>query len=146
MTRDDVDTILVSLDVGDTPALFVLLSSDGSINRIGDGSIGGDQDMFIGVTREPLFQRLRDKIAESFLEHAVSYELPDRVGSDCTLSIRFIAGGQETGLIFKYGSESEGPPQDVYDFVRAAVDVTGPWHEAQKQMVARKSKPWWRFW
>ena len=40
--------------------------------------------------------------------------------------------GEELPFILEYGSASQGPPQDVVDFVMHALAVTQPWYDAQR--------------
>jgi hypothetical protein len=47
------------------------------------------------------------------------------------------SGGQELITEWRYGSESQGPPPEVCEFVVAAVEATDPWFEQQKAMVRR---------
>ena len=44
--------------------------------------------------------------------------------------------GTSEGSEYLYGSESEGPPRDVVDFVRAAVGETERWYQTQLKMVS----------
>jgi hypothetical protein len=83
------------------------------------------------------------------MDHFGSYDVPSKAGSTCTLSVLFKAAeGEEGGVRFVYGSESQGPPGDICQFVAEVVRLTNPWYEKQKQMVAagKRAKPWWRLW
>ena len=106
--------------------------------------------MFIGITKLPLFDRLREKVPQAWFSHLGGYEVPDQKGLPCELTIVMKhTDGQESGLVFRYGSESQGPPGDVCQFVTDAVAITSIWYEEQKKMIAKanvKSKPWWKFW
>jgi len=152
MNKDQVDGIIVTLKADDEIVLHVLLDKDGSINRIGDGVLGSDdRDMYSGVAEEPLFERLRDEIDETLLEHDGIYELPDKVGIPLELTFIFKDGDDQTAsLQFKYGAESQGLPLEVLNFLRAAEGTTSAWHADQKQSLvsveSSQNKPWWKFW
>ena len=61
----DVTGVTVSLKVGDDLSLFALLMADGSINRMGTGTIdNAEKEMCIGVISDPKpFQKLRAEIS-----------------------------------------------------------------------------------
>ena len=47
----EIAAILVTLRVNEEESLFVLVAADGSINRLGTGSVNNtDRDLFIGKT------------------------------------------------------------------------------------------------
>ncbi len=137
--KQDIHTVTVSLSIDETTSLFVLLSADGSINRMGNGTLSSsDNDMFIGVTREPLFRTFLQSIPEGFFEFQGEYDIPDKKGAACELTILCADQGRKMigGYRFLYGAESDGPPGEICSLVQAAVDLTDPWHEEQKTMVA----------
>jgi hypothetical protein len=81
------------------------------------------------------------------------YDVRDKQGKTCLLTIQFVSGtGQESeefGLSFRYGSESQGPPDDICEFVAAAVQLTDGWRERQGFIVSsgnRVNRPWWKIW
>jgi hypothetical protein len=55
----------------------------------------------------------------------------------------FKAGSNEYPFEFWYGSDSEGPPQELGQFVAAAVELTNPWFEESR---AKAGKGRWKFW
>lgn len=149
MTPDSINAIMVKLDVAERQLLFIVLAADGLVNRVGTGAMNNSEnDLFIGRTTDPLFATLREQVRPEWLEHFGAYDIPGKVGSTCTLSLLFkTSEGQEGGIQFVYGSESQGPPSDICEFVTEAVRLTDPWYATQKQMAApKKSKPWWRLW
>jgi hypothetical protein len=81
-----------------------------------------------------------------------SLSAPEKVGKVCELTVGFKkAGGEELMTAWQYGSESQGPPPEICNFVIAAVEATTPWYEQQKAMVRRAGqqggdKKWWQFW
>jgi len=138
-----VDAVTVSKKVDDQPSLFVLLGKDGSINRIGSGSINNtEKDMFIGVTKEPLFQRFMDSVPEKFIEaQRQTLGAPgEHRGKNCQILLTFQSGKHESGLTFVYGSESQGPPPELSQVVARAIEVTEPWYQSEKKMVSGVKK------
>lgn len=148
----DINAVHVTLEIGDKQALFILLAADGTINRFGTGSVNNkDNDLFIGVTQEPLFKQLLSNLDDDMLDHMGGYDVPEQHGIPCKLSIGLaFAGDYENGFGFRYGSESQGPPEEIIQFVTAAVQLTDPWFQEQKKMVniseSDEKKPWWKLW
>ena len=147
---ETIKVIMVQLDIADKPALFIVLAEDGMINRAGTGAINNSEhDMYIGRTKDPLFAELRAKVQPEWMEHLGLYDVHEKAGKTCTLTVSFKASDGDGGsLRFVYGSESQGPPDDICNFVTEAVRLINPWYDRQKQTSAspRKNKPWWRFW
>ena len=149
----DIVVVALTLHVGSQQTLFVLLASDGTVNRMGTGATGNTElDLFIDRTPDPLLPSLLEHLTDDMLRFTGGYDLPEKRGLPCRLSIALtFANGAEDGFGFAYGSESKGPPNDILAFVQAALEVTEPWYTKQKAMVAHAqpqppSKPWWRIW
>jgi hypothetical protein len=137
-TRDNIHGMLVKLNISDQPALFVLLAADGTINRLGTGSVNNvENDLFIGVTDLSCFEQLRGKITDELLGWCGQQLAdPDPHGEICELTVGFQqADGQSLMTAWRYGSESQGPPPEVCEFVIAAVKATEPWFQKQQAMV-----------
>jgi hypothetical protein len=134
----DIAAINISLQVNGESALFILLAEDGTVNRLGTGSAQNQEhDMFIGVTGEPIFSSLLSELTDEMLAYTGSYDIPDQHGAKCRLSIGLsFRDGSENGFGFAYGTDSQGPPREISRFVVSAVELTNPWYESQKQMVA----------
>lgn len=132
----EFDKVVITLEVNGDIALFILLAEDGLVNRMGSGTINNcDREMFIGRSPEPLCDRLMARFDFDLLAHRGRYELPDRQGAHCELSVLFGCRQDRTSLGFEfvYGSESEGPLPEIADFVRHAAELTAPWHEERKR-------------
>jgi len=143
-TAKEVVTILIVLEVGGRQALFVLLSSDGCINRIGSGLVdASDRNMFIGQTGPELFYQLRSKLTPGVF-HFLGQRLaaPNPVGERCELTVSLVYDdGSEAASAWRYGSESQGPHPEVVEFVKQAIRITEPWFQKQRSMVARPASP-----
>lgn len=149
----DIQKILIILEVADKQVLFIILDEEGSINRKGNGSPDcEDNDLFIGITSENLFNQIKPFITEEMQEFwGNKYDLPDKNGRLCCLNILYKDDKIETGVQFLYGEFSQGPPNPFRTLVIKAVELTNNWHEQQKRIafesiIARKAKPWWKFW
>jgi hypothetical protein len=149
----DIVGVAITLEVGSEQTLFILLSDDGTVNRMGTGSAGNtDRDLFIGRTLDPLLPSLLRHLTDDMLRHTGGYDVPDKRGVPSRLSIALkFANGEEDGFGFEYGTESQGLPLDISAFVQAALAITDPWFAGQMAMVQSASKradakPWWRFW
>jgi hypothetical protein len=64
--------------------------------------------------------------------------MPERQGASCELTVMFGYRGsaRSAGFRFLYGAESEGPPSEMGELVRYAIELTTPWHEEQRRMAA----------
>lgn len=134
----DFDKALITLKINKDTALFILLAEDGTVNRMGDGSISSrNEDMFIGVSKKPLFNRFVARITPEMLKQQGAYDLPNRKGAGCELTLLLGYRGSErvAGFKFVYGAESQGPPHEIAELIRYAVELTAPWHEEQKRAV-----------
>jgi hypothetical protein len=135
MTEDITGTYVV-LKIGGTQALFAMLAADGSINRLGNGSLKNpENDMFIGMTDPSLFSNLRPEISKELLDWCGSQRTAPHIEGDvCDLTVGFMrTDGSELTSVWRYGSRSQGPPPVVASFVVALANATDPWFEDQKR-------------
>lgn len=129
------DKVLVTLTIDGAQVLFVLLAEDGTVNRMGDGSINcSDRDLFIGLSKEPLFARFMETVDPAMFAHKGAYDIPKKEGKPCELRVLFGLKDSDAGegFQFRYGSESQGPPREIRGLVVRAVELTNPWHIQQK--------------
>jgi hypothetical protein len=137
---DEIVGVLVVLLVGGERSLFVLLGKDGTINRMGSGSLDQiERQMFIGSAHPDLFTQLRSQVTPGVI-HFLGQRLaaPQPKGKLCELTVMFkYADGHEAKSAWRYGSESQGPHPEVRAFVAAAVQATEPWFQRQKDVTQR---------
>ncbi len=134
----DFHGIMVTLLVGGEQSLFILLGADGSINRVGTGTAANaKRDMFIGRTDPALFSGLLAQVTPELLAWCGQLRSDaEPHGQVCELTVGFKrASGEELLTVWQYGSESQGPPPEVRQFVVAAVQATDPWFARQQAMV-----------
>jgi len=99
-----------------------------------------------------MFRELLPYVDESWLDRPGDYTARQRRGQDCSLTMVFLTGSEQAEIRYFFGSESEGLPRDIRDFVYAAIDVTQAWYEEQQQVAGKaKTEPAakkqrWKFW
>jgi hypothetical protein len=155
----DIQAVAIKLEAASERVLFILLAHDGTVNRMGSGSLPvTDGDLYIGLAQPPLLDSALEALSDEMLRYTGSYDISEKSGDPCRLEILlWFADESHDGFEFFYGSESEGPPPDIAGFVRNAAMVTQEWYEGQQRMVAdprnqvappwqQERRPWWKFW
>ncbi|MEY4753901.1 MAG: hypothetical protein RJA44_1576 [Pseudomonadota bacterium] len=152
-TSEDITAIALRIEAGGRQVLFILLAADGTVNRQGTGTADNtESDLFIGKTKDPLFQSVRHLADAEVLDLTGRYVAQEIVGLHCVLTVCFLFADEESQeLVFEYGSKSLGPPPKFAALVEKLCLITEPWYKQQKKMVrnaqgAPTEKPWWRFW
>ena len=133
-----VDAVIVCREIDDATSIFVMLARDGSINRIGSDSPECDEkDMFIGMTKDKLFEEFIDKCPAAFIAAPGEAYAPtgELKGKEVKFSLMFQSGDSKSGLMFLYGTESGGIPDDLDQVVALAKDVTESWYQNQRKMI-----------
>jgi hypothetical protein len=139
----DVDAVAVDLTIDTERSLYIILAADGSIKRMGTGDIDKpEKELFIGKTEPAIFEEVRTRLNEEMLKaRRDMFQARGARGAVCKLIVSFkFKDGIPGNLGFVYGADSEGPPEDVAEFVRTAVRLTDPWYEKFKQAVAAQRK------
>jgi hypothetical protein len=93
----DIGGLSITLDVNEKPSLFILLTADGTINRMGSGT-GGDAggELFIGRTSAGIFEAVRSQLTEATMQRlGQGYEHPNPHGIVASSRSHF---NSETGL------------------------------------------------
>lgn len=140
LNASNLSGILVTLHVGDAQVLYIMVAADGTINRMGSSSeANAERDLFIGKASGDLFTELRRCVSRELLQWLGEFSDPHPQGKSCRLTIGFRQDdGTELTSRWQYGIDSQGPPPEVSDFVRAALYVTQPWYEEQQQLARRQ--------
>lgn len=136
--KNCVNAVIISKEIDDGMSIFVLLARDGSINRIGNGSLECDEkDMFIGITQDKLFEKFMDGCPAHFITAPGEAYAPqgEMKGKKVKVTLMFNCGEEERGLMFFYGTDSGGIPEDLSQVVDLAIDVTEPWYQNQRKMT-----------
>jgi len=137
----DIHAIAAELQVDSDLLLFILVAADGSINRVGSGTFANkNRSMFIGKTNPAIFQRVRSHLTDSMLQMlGMGFRRQNPLGAPCKLTVGFeFNDGKSARSEYLYGTDSEGPPSDVADFVRVAVRETEEWYQQQLRMVEKR--------
>jgi hypothetical protein len=140
INQEDVTGLAITLKVEDDLSLLVLVAADGSINRLGTGTVNNtEKEMFIGVTDPMLFKNMRPHINSDVIRWIGARADQAPKGKICELTIwLFLPNKEERAIYFKYGSESMGPPPEISRLVLAAIEITNPWYEEFKGGAAKK--------
>jgi hypothetical protein len=142
-TAADIRAFTISLDVEKNPALFILMSDDGGINRMGRGaSDDAERELFVGKIDPAIFKSICSHLTKQMMQSlGQGHETQNPLGAFCELTITFkLNDGTSNGIAFRYGSESEGPPNDVAEFVATAVAQTDPWYEEFRRNALRRKQ------
>jgi hypothetical protein len=138
-----LDYLSIEIKVQTETVLVILIHSDGTINRKGDGSQNPDLPFAIGMgdTRE-IFEKLNPLVSNDFENHMNGvFDDPGKKGKECSLEIRLGMDSKSTGSRFIYGADSMGPPKSVSDFVVKALELTEGWYNrAGKNAEVQKGK------
>jgi len=144
--------VLVMLEVGGRQAFLLRLGADGTIHRLGDGSIEKlERDRFIGSVDPDVFREVAGRVSPGLLSWCgQSRSHPAPRGEICDLVIAFKhSDGRERTTAWRYGTHSKWPPEEVLGFVEDVVRATEPWYREQKnqlQMQTRRAEyEWWQF-
>ncbi len=132
----DITGFFTSLFMGEEQVLFIGLFGDGTINRMGTGSLENlEKDMFIGKTFPDVFEDLKKMISSDLLQWFNSqHSDPASKGMPCKLTLGLKQrDGKELISIWQYGSESTSPPPEVYEFLLKSIEFTNPWYEERKR-------------
>ena len=122
--------------------LYLYCSQRTDINRLGTVTIDNkENDLYIGITKDQLFEHAITYITDDILKYMGSYDIPDKKGLACRLSIGIqFNDEEENGFGFSYGSESEGPPDEISELLIAAVQITDPWYQSQKKIPKKNDR------
>ncbi|MEM6632427.1 MAG: hypothetical protein AAF694_22345 [Bacteroidota bacterium] len=134
-----IDAIFLKWESEKGPLLIISCSRSKSISRLGDTSLTHPPSPIqMGKTDEAIFERLMDLVASEWFEFTGRYEFPNIQQNPQTLTIQFTGEEVDTGFEFAFGEGSEGPPEDILEFVEYAVELTEPWY--QEKVAAKKQR------
>ena len=139
----DVEGISVSLTIDEKLSLFILLAEEGLINRMGTGFLNNtEENLFVGPGDPAIFQEVRSHLTEGMLQIVGrEFQCANMRGASCKLQIDFqFKDNTSDGFAFLYGSDSEGPPEDVRAFVKAAAFLTETWYEDFKRTAPKSGQ------
>ena len=142
-----IDKVLITLEVGNQTALFILLEKAGVIHRKGNGSPHATElTLKEGVSQQGHFEALMMTVNENLFNYTGVINMPGRQGTECRLTLIF-QGPEGIDYSFRviYGAESEGPPQELAEILINAVKITDQWY--QDNVAANEpGRKWWKPW
>ncbi|MEL6629667.1 MAG: hypothetical protein AAFQ83_21570 [Bacteroidota bacterium] len=129
--KEKITQIFIKWEVDGESILSLMVSQTGAINRMGtmDGQTKGKFAM--GTTDEPIFSALLQSVPGDWFSNEGRYALPDPKGKLAELTIGFSGNDVDTGIAFTYGTQSDGPPEDVIEYIEYALELTDPWYVNQ---------------
>jgi hypothetical protein len=161
--KDKLDKCLVSLDVGDHNALFIVLAKDGTICRKGNGNPAANLEMLKGASDLQHYEAYMMTINEDWFQFSGAFEQTPIVGRVCKMLVVFSGpDGEEAGFKVNYGEDSQGPPKEIAEMVINAVKLTEGWYQGERdklkvqpqpiisavpqEVPEAESRKWWEFW
>jgi hypothetical protein len=135
--------IEISIQRGNDYLLYILLSSDRTVNRQGavNAALTYERDgtpatVYIGPSREPILDDMFRSFP-SFINTLHGESAIRGRGTTILLKITVRTGPNTHSETYKYGSASLGPPTTVRHFVIQAVRYTDSWVEGVKRSRGR---------
>ncbi|UXH77805.1 hypothetical protein [Roseateles amylovorans] len=137
--RNAVSGLNLQLSIDGVLSFQLLATEDGALSRLGplagqgraQVEVNDDNVLVTGRADPALFAALRDALPSVLLEHVGTWVHPDIRGHACDLSVLLQTPGATVGIHYRYGSDSQGPPADIMDFVRRCVVSTEDWAAAR---------------
>lgn len=143
VNKQNVDGIIINLTVDGDLQFFVLLAADGTINRLGPQTpeMATSSMLFTGQTDDPLFRQIIQEMPDEIFQLlGRRFELPERAGKECELTIAFRAqDGEQDAWQLAYGTESIGPPEEIVNFLKRCREITEPWYQRSASSVAQSA-------
>jgi hypothetical protein len=133
---DEIDRVSLVLDVEGERVLALDLAADGGVRRSGTGQPGTALEAYQGVIDPSVFRDVIAGITDELLAREGRYSDPQPQGTLASLTAVFAGGGERTGLEFRYGAQSQGPPPPLTALVRDAVELTDDWYHEQVAAAA----------
>jgi hypothetical protein len=115
--RDVTDVVGINITAQrkEQPFLFILLSADGTINPMGNGTVDdNDHELFIGKNQGQLFEVARSKLTPELLNLCGHFERSEHLPYQLIVRFKF-KHSSDAGFGFCYGSD--GPSEHVRQFV-----------------------------
>lgn len=138
--KSQIDQVFIKWTVAGKQLLLINLNKSGAISRAGDGSKENMKRFFLGRTEPSTFEAFMTKIDEALFEMTGRYELPSPKGDISVLTVSFTGENLDTGFEFRYGVDSEGPPEEFIEIVEHALVITHSWWEEQLSRKKQNKK------
>jgi len=76
----------------------------------------------------------------AILSPGKGFQLEDMVGKNRLLEFLFYGSDRNGGVVFNYGSESEGPSGDICDALIRALEVTESWYQEFRKTAGKTAR------
>jgi len=114
----EVIGFIMSQEVGEQPTLFLALSADGAVSRMGMGQLP-----------TPVLNAVLDGLDHEWLFTSGSWSVLKPGEEPSTLSLQFFhADGSRTAFTIEYGSDA-ALPKDLRALLPRAIELTNPWYQ-----------------
>jgi len=126
----EVIGFIMSQEVGEQPTLFLALSADGAVSRMGSGLLNSDErDVCMGQLPTPVLNAVLDGLDHEWLFTSGSWSVLEPGEEPSTLSLQFFhADGSRTAFTIEYGSDA-ALPKDLRALLPRAIELTNPWYQ-----------------
>ena len=138
LTLSEVSRCLISFMIEEEQQLLILLTADGTVNRMGSGlSPNQEKALYIDSLSESLFVQFMEKVPDIFQYQGV-YEDRYQQGVQCDLTLLFsnLPQTKFVGFKFIYGAESQTPPPEIIALVEIAIKLTNPAYDQFKRTIS----------
>jgi hypothetical protein len=143
MKKEDVLEIRIELRIDSQCSLFMVLGKNGALARQGSGTKDMARERFLGQSDGQYFNELMKDVNEELFDHFGVYDMPEKDGSQCHLSVVFKDEKSVNGFDFYFGYKSKnGPHVQIASMVDKAVMITEDWY---REALNKKKKKWWQF-
>ena len=137
----NIDSLFIKWESKRGSLLIISCSRSGSLSRLGDESLSyPPSPICMGKTEEPIFVELIEAFQEEWFEYAGRYEFPNLGVERQTLTVQFTGEELDTGFAFIFDEHSEGPPEDILQFVELALAATEAWYQDQLDAKTQKKR------
>jgi len=123
----------LSVEKGGELLLYVLIHSDGTMNRSGTinetfsgPADGSDRGPVIGMTEQPFFDELVSSLTRE-LSQWIGYHDLGGDGDRCELTLTIALGGRGGRVQFAYGANAKPIPSPVREFARLMIEISDRW-------------------
>jgi len=120
----------ISLSRAGRSILFLQVSRDGRIKRLGDGTMTGPVHYLSGKSKPEIFPAVCKGLPAELHTKSGTLALPEPAGDAMVLTIRLTSAGKQQVLEMRYGADSASPPAAVQHFVSMAVTLTDDWYKS----------------
>jgi hypothetical protein len=142
MKKEEVLEIRIEMTIDLQRSLFMVLAKDGTIARQGSGTKDISKERYMGQSEGQYFKELMKDLNEEIFEHFGIYDMPEKNGGQCHLSMVFKDEKSLNGFDFYYGYKSKnGPHIQIANLVDKALKITEEWY---REAMNKKKKKWWQ--